>query len=217
MTDGPVMLGFIHGGWVRAEFLNSVLSAASGPNASKAIGGVISSTAGPLIALARNNLVQQFLASNMEWLCMIDTDIVFAPDAIDRLFAEVDGSPYPVISALYYVFDDKGKKSAAVYSTTRDDGVLDFKTVDVENYLDKVARVEAVGAGFLLAHRRVFEKIQKLDGGDPSWFREVVIDGRDFGEDMAFCVRAISAGIEIYVHTGVRVGHIKSAMLGEVT
>jgi hypothetical protein len=51
----------------------------------------------------------------------------------------------------------------------------------------------------------------------PSWFREIVVDGRDFGEDMSFCLRANVAGFPIHVNTGVRVGHIKSAMLGEVT
>jgi GT2 family glycosyltransferase len=211
--SGNVMLGFIHGGWTRAEFLNSMLNAVCGPQCDPAIGGVISSSAGPLVALARNNLASQFLASDMEWLCSVDTDIVFATDAISRLLASADPEERPIMSGLYHVFEN-GKKIQAVYWNRGEQNELDVVPMELV-YDDPAARVFAVGAGFLLVHRSVFEKIQKMSDGQPCWFRETVIDERDFGEDMSFCLRANVAGFPIHVNTGVRVGHIKSAMLGE--
>lgn len=214
--DGKVMFGFIHGGTVRAEFLNSTLNAVCGPESDPAIGGVISSSAGPLVALARNHLVGQFLSSDLEWLCSVDTDIVFATDAISRLLEAADPVERPIMSALYHVFEGS-LKIPAVYQNHGVDGDLTIRPYDMSKVGgDAVLRTFAVGAGFLLVHRNVFEKIRELTDGQPCWFRETVIDKVDFGEDMSFCLRANVAGFPIYVNTAVKVGHIKSAMLGEV-
>lgn len=214
--SGQVLVGFTSGGWGRVEFFNSMLNAVSGPEHDPAIGGVISSSAGPLVALGRNLLVQQFLSYDKEWLCSIDTDIVFATDAVSRLLASADPVERPIMSALYHVFE-KGKKIPAAYMNQGEPPAgLDVVPMPVPMLDGTVVRTFAVGAGFLLVHRSVFEKI--LDSvGEPGWFREVVVDGRDFGEDMSFCLRANVAGFPIHVNAGVQVGHIKSAMLGKVT
>lgn len=212
--QGPVMLGYTSGGWVRTEFLNSVLNAVSGPDSDPDIGGVISSSAGPLLALGRNLLVEQFLSHDLEWLCTVDTDIVFASDAVTRLLVDADPIHRPIVSALYYIFDN-GVKMPAAYENTSDDETLDIHPVpDLSD--NGVRRVFGVGAGFLLVHRSVFETIRKDAAGERCWFREGVIAGRDFGEDMSFCIRAAISGFPVFVNTGVQVGHIKSAQLGEV-
>jgi GT2 family glycosyltransferase len=214
--SGEVLLGFVSAGTIRAEFMNSVLNAVSGPDADPAIGGVISSSAGPLLALGRNLLVQQFLGKDHEWLCCVDTDIVFSTDSVSRLLEVADPVDLPVVSALYHVFWD-GKKIPAAYKAT-----IDSEGSMTMNYIDpvpesSVMRVDAVGAGFMMVHRSVFENIQKRASGQPAWFRESVIGGRDHGEDISFCLRCAGVSARIYLHTGVQVGHIKSAMLGEVT
>ena len=215
MVQGPVMLGYVSGGWVRAEFLGSVLNAVSGPDSDPAIGGVISSSAGPLLALGRNLLVEQFLSYDLEWLCSVDTDIVFATDAVSRLLKDADPIHRPIVSALYYIFED-GVKMPAAYENCSEDETLDIHPI--EDYVeDSVMRVFGVGAGFLLVHRSVFETIRKDSAGERCWFREGVIAGRDFGEDMSFCIRAAISRFPVHVNTGVQVGHIKSAQLGEVT
>jgi len=214
MVQGPVMLGYVSGGTCRVEFLGAVLNAVSGPDADPAIGGVISSSAGPLVALARNLLAEQFLTYELEWLCMVDTDIVFAPDAVSRLLEDADPIHRPVVSALYYIFED-GQKIPAAYVNMSEGSELDIHPIeDIRD--DQIVRVFSVGAGFLLVHRSVFETIKKDSAGERCWFREGVIAGRDFGEDVSFCIRAAISGFPVHVNTGVQVGHIKSAMLGEV-
>jgi len=213
MPNGSVMLGYIHGGWVRAEFLNSVLNAVSGPDCDPAIGGVISSSAGPLVALGRNLLVKQFLGHNLEWLCMVDTDIVFSTNTVSRLLESADDIHRPIMSALYLVFHDS-KRIAAAYANMGKGSDLDVVPMGVLG--DGVHRVFAVGAGCMLVHRSVFETIRKDAGGEDCWFREGVIEGRDFGEDVSFCIRASISRFPAYVNAGVRVGHMKTAMLGEV-
>ena len=209
MGDRSVNFAFIHAGVVRVEFMSSVLGIVS----NDWIGNMSSSTAGPLIAVARNNIVRNFLEQDQEWLWMVDTDIAFMPDAIDRLMDEADPDECPVLSALYFVFAGK-TQTPAVYRDSIDiPGTFDAFTEIPGN---EVVEAGAVGAGCLLVHRSVFEKIKKDNDGDECWFREMVRNGRDVGEDISFCFRVRESGFPIHVHTGVRVGHMKVALLGEI-
>jgi hypothetical protein len=210
MGDRSVNFAFIHGGTVRVEFMSSVL----GVLMNEWIGNISSSTAGPLIAVARNNIVRNFLEQDQEWLWMVDTDIVFKPDAIDRLMDEADTEACPVLSALYYVFADGAKTPAAFTDSMDVPGTFDAFREFPE---DAPVEAGAVGAGCLLVHRSVFEKIRKDNCGEDCWFREMVRGGREVGEDISFCIRVRDAGFPIYVHTGVRVGHMKVALLGEIS
>jgi GT2 family glycosyltransferase len=211
--SGEVLLGYVTGGVNRDEFMDSFITALLSDSA---IGGYIKVNPGPLVALGRNLLVSQFLGRDQEWLLMVDTDIVFSRNAVSRLLSTADPVERPIMSGLYYIFE-KGEKVPAAYANMAEEpGGIDLVPYDPPDE-DVVAKAFAVGAGFLMVHRSVFEKIKGMSDDQPSWFREVVIDGRDFGEDMSFCFRANVAGFPIHVNTGVRVGHIKSAMLGEVT
>jgi GT2 family glycosyltransferase len=211
--SGEVLLGYVTGGMNRDEFMDSVIVSILSDDA---VGGYIKVNPGPLVALGRNLLTGQFLGRDQEWLMMVDTDIVFAKDAVSRLLASADPVERPIMSGLYHIFE-KGRKVPAVYANVADDpGGIDLVPYDAPDE-DIVAQAFSVGAGFLLVHRSVFEKIRDMSEGQASWFREIVVDGRDFGEDISFCLRANVAGFPIHVNTGVRVGHIKSAMLGEVT
>jgi GT2 family glycosyltransferase len=211
--SGEVLLGYVTGGWNRDEFMDSIIVSILSDDA---VGGYIKVNPGPLLVLGRNLLTSQFLGRDQEWLMMVDTDIVFKKDAVSRLLASADPVERPIMSGLYHIFE-KGKKVPAVYANEGSEpSELELVPYDSPDE-DIVAQAFAVGAGFLLVHRSVFEKIRDMSEGQASWFREIVVNGRDFGEDISFCLRANVAGFPIHVNTGVRVGHIKSAMLGEVT
>jgi hypothetical protein len=45
----------------------------------------------------------------------------------------------------------------------------------------------------------------------------MIVDGRQQGEDLSFCLRCAMAEIPVYVHTGVQVGHMKAVQLGQVS
>lgn len=206
-----VLLGYTIGEHGHREWIASMLRAVSGPQADQAIGGVISSSAGPLLALGRNLLVKQFLGLDYEWLFNVDTDIVFNTDTVSRLLAYADPVERPIVSALYWVFAN-GAKVPAAYVNCGKDGELDVKPVTGE----VSGQVFATGLGCILIHRSVFETIQKDAGGDHCWFREGVIEDRDHGEDISFCIRCAISNFPIHLDTDVRVGHMKTALLGEV-
>jgi len=67
--------------------------------------------------------------------------------------------------------------------------------------------VGAVGMGFCLIKRRVFEEL----GASNLWpFAEIMgVNGKYQGEDITFCARAREKGFEIYLDPNVKVMHTK--------
>jgi GT2 family glycosyltransferase len=199
------MLGYIHGGTVRAEFMTSVLALTS----SAPIGAVRGMTCGARVPLARNLLVDSFLASPLSWLWCVDTDMVFSPGTLDRLLAVADPRKRPIVSALCFMLID-GKPVASMYRRAPEEMHSVVPFVPYTKWAPgTLLQVKAVGAGCVLIHRSVLEKIQKEHDGELCWFREIVRNHVDVGEDLSFCLRAEQAGFPIWCHSGVEVGHVK--------
>lgn len=212
---GPVMLGYVHGGTVRAEFMASVLAAVSGPDASGLIGGVTDMSAGPLVSLARNMLMTRFLESALDWLWCCDTDIMFTPALPGRLLAAADPDDRPVMSGLYHL-SLGAEPVPAMFTAGGNAGRLTFTPVrDYEP--GAVIRVDGVGAGCLLIHRAALETMRDTHDGQPLWWREVIHDTQYVGEDLSFCIRAAAAGIPVHVDTGAQAGHLKTVILGQAS
>jgi GT2 family glycosyltransferase len=179
------MLGFIHGGTVRTEFMQSVMAVLSGPNASPLIGGVCDANVGPLVAIARNTLTSRFLDGHSEWLWCVDTDIIFATDTIARLMAVADPVEHPIVSALYYV-NVNDQTIPAMYMAGSYEDEFSFAPPD-EWDEGEVIKYDGVGAGCLLIHRDALMKIKKDHDDQPLWWREIVV-GRKYVLYPGWCV-----------------------------
>lgn len=188
-------------------------------------GGYIANESGPRVAEARSQIVNAFLTTpnlqEAEWLWMVDVDMKWEPEALDQLLAVADRDKRPIVGGLCFA----GGRSDAIYPTL-------YKLTDTSGTVerifeypeDKAVKVDATGAAFLLVHRRVLHQMGVVFGTQPNgnpnpypWFMEGMVNqqGDPYGEDIAFCLRANHLGIPIYVHTGVRVGHMKSYELTE--
>ncbi len=219
MQERSVSLGFIHSGTVRTEFMVSVMNVISHP----LIGNISNSSAGPLIALARNNLAARFLQrSQEEWLWCVDTDIVFSRDCIDQLMAVADSVERPIVSAVYHILvpndgeeTSSSRNIAAAFYQEHPDLDNTFPTPEFRK--NELVKVGGTGGGCILVHRSVFERIYKDSDESQSWYNEMILNGKWVGEDLSFCLRARESGFPIYVHTGIKVGHVKSVMLGEIS
>lgn len=211
-ADRYVMLAFPHSGTVRTDFMMSVVNILNNPESP--VLAVYPLEGGPLLSQGRNRIACYFLTSPCEWLWMVDTDIVFDPATLTALLACADPEERPLISAVYQL-RISGRMYFAMFTAKNDDEGR-FRLAVVENPpASELIPVLAVGCGCLLAHRSVFERINKNCPDDNLWFAEAKIDGEVFGEDVSFCFQAAAAGIPLFVHTGIQVGHIKSAMFGE--
>lgn len=223
MRKGTVVVGYCHPGVVRAEWHESMfnLLAYDATHSRRVLaGGRYGVQSSANISAARNQIVEGFLSTEAEWLFMVDTDMVFEPDLIDRLVAAADPVKAPVVGGLCFGIDN-GALFATMYDLS---GTVDDPAVvryDVWPR-DRMHQVFATGAACLLIHRGVLERIR--DHRDETtgrpfspvnvWFEETTFNGSmRMGEDVTFCFRANRVGASVWVHTGIHVGHVKHTVL----
>ena len=208
------VIGYVHGGTVRAEFTASLLAVCM--EGQTRIRTVIALESGPNISTGRNLIVREFLGGNLApWLFMCDTDMSFGADTADRLIAAADPAERPVVGGLCFSLSG-GQKYPTMYELVEGaPGGLAFR-----RYRDWPAgacvRVSATGAACLLMHRDALLAVEKrADDPCAPWFRESAIGAPMslMGEDLTFCLRCAAAGIPVHVCTGVKAGHMKTTML----
>ena len=159
-----------------------------------------------MFSTARNT-VAQFLYENpgeADGVLWIDSDIIVPKEAISRLLTNTVYEPgidfitgvyhqrLPVHNPVFYNFNHEKKT---------------FQPAE-EYPLDTIGAIDGCGFGFVWTSTRVFKAIRELKTFDPKggWFA----DKRDvggFGEDLSFCYQAKLAGIQLWVDTGIIVGH----------
>lgn len=218
MTD-RVLLSYVHGGSVRAEFMAAVLDMIIRPESP--VDRIYDLRSGPGLTIARNVIGRAFLTSGLEWLWMVDSDIVVSRNTLPALLDAAQVEERPIVGALAKVGLASGEVVPTLYEWGKEtDNPDELPRMKVMNDWkpDTMNRVAATGCGCLLVHRSVFETINEKRPEDARhWFAEMRVGDEQLGEDMSFCVRAGLVGIPVYVHTGVKVGHVKSQMLGEVS
>lgn len=186
-------------------------------------GGRLATQAGANLSGPRNGVVQRFLEyGKAEWLWMVDTDMTFAPDTVERLLEFADPDSAPIVGGLCFGFDDKGDIQPTLFGLLGDEGSPQVVRYH-EWQPDSMFQVAATGAACLLIHKSALERIRDIEvpgrGGKRGfndafpWFQEVEHDGKPVSEDITFCWRAGLAGLPIHVNTGVQLGHIKDREL----
>jgi GT2 family glycosyltransferase len=215
LTSDHAVIGYCRGQLVHGAFSESLLAVAM--EGKTPLDAVIALEWGPNISTARNKIAADFLTRPAPWLLMCDTDMVFGGDTLDRLIAAADPVERPIVGGLCYSPFAGGGPYPTMYELVekgpRRIGFVRPETVPE----DQLVRVSATGTGFLLIHRSVLEKVRDTSGDEAApWFREMPV-GEPMalmGEDMTFCLRAGAAGFPVHVHTGIKIGHMKTTMLG---
>jgi hypothetical protein len=142
---------------------------------------------GSNLSAPRNTLVRRFLEYGLaDWMLMLDTDMVFRPDLLERLLEHADPVEAPIVGGLCFGFDDKGDIQPTLFGLVGDEG-----SPQVIRYHewppDSMFQVAATGAACLLIHKSVFEAIRDVrvpsrggragfNDGFP-WFQETEHDG----------------------------------------
>jgi len=160
--------------------------------------------------MARNTVVQKFLATGIEWLYMADTDTMWDSRTIPKLLSnnkaavsglvmQVGEPPFPL---MFRRIADFGFKGAGVFQ-------------QIHDYTNgELLQVDAVGAGSLLVHRDAFLAIAKqMPRFVAQWFEQESVGDNLITEDFTFCIRLAKAGIPMYVDTGATIGHLKTVVL----
>lgn len=163
-----------------------------------------------LVPRARNMLAHRFLRSGAELLVFVDGDIEFDPAALALLLdsgEDVVGGAYP-----------KKQPGAVELVVERLPGAAR------RGPLVEVARI---GTGFLSISRDALERLcaahpetaYRDSAGEivHALFDTAVVGGQYLSEDWLFCDRWRASGGRVWMHDGVRLGHIGSATFRSTT
>ena len=170
---------------------------------------------GPRVAEARNMIVREFLAGDADWLWMLDVDLSFPVDTLDKLMATADPDTRPLVAGLYFARGDANQGLFPVLGVFDKDGEI----CRVNDYpRGQVIKAHTTGAGCLLMHRAMLEHVGEMfkESRYP-WFTEGLQSksGDGYGEDEAFLLRCHLAGYELWIDTGLGLGHVKTVELTE--
>ena len=224
--DDKVVLAHIHPGDVSASFAHSVIGlelfdlAGNQRLINNGRFGFSASIAGAgQLPKARNELCRVFLDAHQgaDWLFMVDSDMGFEQDILERLLAAADPVERPVMGGLCFGVRTAGVGACqairshvfpTIYRWAESEDNYGFDPV-YDYPRDAVCEVAGTGAACILIHRSVLEKIGE------SWFDvEPYRDGW-FSEDLSFCRRVRRHGFKIHVHTGAKTSHHKSWWVDE--
>jgi hypothetical protein len=180
----------------------------------------------PAVDVARDSSALLAVERGYEWLFFLDSDVMLPPDAIEKLL----NANLPIVNGMYVSKKKPGEGFLwdlwiRVRDAVGEKGLTQVISWGNERYV----RADVVGAGCMLVHRSVFEKIQEKYPKIP-WF--FFANGRklvDFfdvkllpdpfmvavSEDFWFCLLAKAAGFDIIVDTSVKCGHIGTMELNE--
>jgi len=163
-----------------------------------------------ILLRARTDLVHDFLKLDADWAWLVDDDMTFAPDIVDRLVEAAHPSERPIVGGLCFAYmrDQSRRFWPTLYAWIP--GTEGMRRL-TQYPGDRLIQVAGTGAACLLVHRTVFEKIAERFPGPRPWFAETeTSDGDILSEDLTFCLRAQACGFPVHVHTGIKLGHIKN-------
>jgi hypothetical protein len=170
-----------------------------------------------LIDDARNVLAETFLKSPTEWLFWMDSDMVFPPDTLVKLFQVAEKKDAKLVTGVYY--QRKGENMPCIWSRGQQTETGELTGMGTAKGLaNKYAgsflvidpnkkepfEVHAAGFGCVIVHRAVFEIM------DRPWFRFL----KDIcSEDFYFFVNAQDLGFKVWAEPTIDLRHLGDAPL----
>jgi len=158
------------------------------------------------IARGRSRALEMALGQKADAFLFVDDDMFFGPSQFDKIAS----APVAIVGGLY--------------QKRRPEGGLVFRGLpggQVEHSKDPdLLAVAGVGTGFLRITRLALEAmlddgvVEKVNAAQPWhwWFRNGIYDGEYLSEDYGFCAMARWAGLTVWLHRGVRLGHTGKAV-----
>lgn len=150
---------------------------------------------------ARNTMALDAIANGCDYLLFIDSDMVFPPDAFEKLMA-LDAD---IATGVYY--GRAGEHKPIVYKkltprTETDGKIVGAVAESFTEVPEGTFDVVGCGMGMCLIKVEVLKELCRLYQNSPF----DPFDG--FGEDLAFCVRATANGFKIKANAYIPLGHI---------
>lgn len=154
---------------------------------------------GSLIYEARNQLARQAIKIGADYVLWLDSDMIFQPSVLKRLYEDYKAGKGDIVSGLY--FRRVSPFTPVVFNTLE---IVDNKPqwTAPENIPEDVFEAGGVGFGCVFMDTGVLADVMsKYEGNAFTPLNGV-------GEDLSFCWRARQSGYKIVVDPAVELGHI---------
>jgi GT2 family glycosyltransferase len=227
MIAGAVTVGFLHPGKYSACFADSLTqllfhdASSESPRIVTHDFGQLGKNCPPTGIVDGRNQLAKVMCDNSEaeWLFMVDSDMAFEPDIVDRLIAAADRAERPVVGALAFAHKTEGAASLGgvryrpvptIYHWHESDDDAGFVPM-LEYPRDEMVPAAATGGAAILIHRDVFETMRDKFGD--VWFDPIAHPKHPtrFSEDLSFCLRLAAIDVPLWIHTGIKTGHDKGS------
>lgn len=166
-------------------------------------------TVSTLVHNARNYLAKQAVDEGFDRILWLDSDMVFDPDLMERLSADLDeGREF--VAGVYRKrkppFTPTIFKDVGYYM---EGGNLTPKATCYEDYpRDDVFEIACCGFGAVMHSVDLIKRIGAKFGAPFSMLP-------NFGEDISFCMRAEELGVKMYADSRIKLGHIGQCVITE--
>ena len=158
----------------------------------------------------RNSILKECLDEGVEAILWLDSDMVYPINILEKYInADVD-----IVGSLYFKRSEPYEPIAYVKG---DNPNKPFSYVDVTALpKDQLVEVDGLGYGGLFVKTKVYEVM-----GDDKWTTygtnfHIPLDLPDkLSHDLVFCRDAQKHGFKLYLHTGVKSGHISTKLVTE--
>jgi hypothetical protein len=205
---GKVMVATLSPGTVTTQYARSVATLCL-TNPAGALAGV-NTVRTARSFMGRNQAIQEFLASPLEWLLWIDSDMDFTPDAFATLYQEATTNPEAkIVTGLCFMYDADSTTIFPNIFYQQEDGSYG---PEWQYEPDSRFWCDATGVAFTLIHRSVFEAV-----GYP-WHQDWIIHpetGHPMGHDISFYHKARKHGFRVRYCADAKVSHVKTWAIGE--
>lgn len=185
---------------VHTLFFSSVLALR------KPEGSEIAISSSSLIYDARNMLAKKALNEGFDRMMWLDSDMVFDPDLMERLAADMDEGK-ELVSAVY--FTRKTPVVPCIYKICHDtpdeSGQMIPTATPVDEIPDGLFEIEGCGFGAVMVSVDLIRRIGPLP----------FFPMKGCGEDFSFCRKARETGATLYCDGRIRAGHIGQALITE--
>lgn len=166
------------------------------------------------VATARNRIAQRALDLGVDYVLMVDNDVVLPDDALLNLISHGENvclgyyahrdtdNIYRGRTCLCKLYDDKG---AAYFNYPLESEYTAKELHDMADNGEHIIRIHGGGMGCALIKTDVFKRLKY------PWYDWVNYGGKFRGmlsEDLFFCEGCRKAGIPIYADTRVNCGHM---------
>ena len=161
-----------------------------------------------LIYEARHTLAKKAIDDGFDRVMWLDSDMVFEPDLLNRLSADLDQG-LDFVTAVY--FSRKTPINPIVYEVCHPTPLKDggtFPTVkSFQEVPDGLFEIEGCGFGAAMMTTDLIRRVLPL----PFYPMD------RYGEDLSFCRKAREIGAKLYCDGRIKLGHIGTTIINEAT